>query len=88
MVTLPGMTTHARQHLNGLGADFAITHSKIGLGPLNAGGDVASDAAILNHNGTGQQFIVVWQNLPHTNDYHNAMSFLVRRVLLNFLGIP
>ncbi|MGW2089481.1 hypothetical protein [Streptomyces sp. NPDC001880] len=82
------MTTGARPGLNGLGAGFTITHSKIGLGPLNAGGVVASEATILSHNDTGQQFLVVWQNLLNLNDRHNAMSFMVRRTLLNFLGIP
>lgn len=82
------MTTGARPGINGLGPGFTITHSKIGLGPLKAGGDVASEATILNHDGTGQQFIVVWQNLRNLNDRHNAMSFMVRRTILNFLGIP
>ncbi|MFD8543123.1 hypothetical protein [Streptomyces sp. NPDC059649] len=82
------MTTGARQGLNGLGAGFTITHSKIGLGPLNAGGDVASEATVLSHDDTGQQFLVVWQNLLNLNDRHNAMAFMVRRTLLNFLGIP
>ena len=81
------MTTGARNGINGLGPGFTITHCKIGLGPLKVGGDVASEATILQHDGTGQQFIVVWQNLPNLLDRHNAISFLVRRTCLNFLGI-
>ncbi|MFF2809237.1 hypothetical protein ACFVT2_19030 [Streptomyces sp. NPDC058000] len=82
------MTTGARPGVNGLGAGFTITHSKIGLGNLMAGGDVASEATVLTHDDSGQQFLVVWQNLKNLNDRHNAMSFMVRRTLLTFLGIP
>ncbi|MGW5366251.1 hypothetical protein [Actinopolymorpha pittospori] len=82
------MTTGARQGVNGLGAGFTITHSKIGLGGLAAGGEVASDGSVITHTGTGQQFVVVWQNLQNTFKHHNAMSFLIRRIMLNFLGIP
>jgi hypothetical protein len=82
------MTTGARPGIDGLGAGFTITHSKVGLGGLNAGGVVASEATILRHDDSGQQFVVVWQNLLNLNDRHNAMSFMVRRTLLNFLGIP
>lgn len=82
------MTTGARQHINGLGAGFTITHTEIGLGGLNAGGEVASEATVLTHYGTGQQFVVVWQNLRNTVQHHNAMAFLIRRTMLNFLSIP
>ncbi|MFH9660194.1 hypothetical protein ACH4NF_19155 [Streptomyces sp. NPDC017248] len=82
------MTTGARPGISGIGSGFTITHSKIGLGGLLAGGVVASEATLLSHDDTGRQFIVVWQNLPNLNDRHNAMSFMVRRTLMNFLGIP
>ncbi|MCK7622301.1 hypothetical protein MUU72_04035 [Streptomyces sp. RS10V-4] len=84
------LTTGARQGIDGLGAGFTLTHSKIGLGPLNspAGSTVASEATVLSHDASGQQFLVCWQNLLNLNDRHNAMAFLVRRTLLNFLGIP
>jgi hypothetical protein len=82
------MTTGARPGINGLGPGFTITHCKIGLGGLKAGGEVASEATILTHDDTVQQFIVVWQNVPNLNDRHNAISFMVRRTILNFLGIP
>jgi hypothetical protein len=52
------MTTGVRSGINGLGPDFTITHCKIGLGNLNVGGDVASEATILTHNGTGRQFVL------------------------------
>ncbi|MFF0622387.1 hypothetical protein [Streptomyces sp. NPDC004296] len=82
------LTVGARPGVNGLGAGFTITHCKIGLGNLTAGGDVASEATVLSHDDSGQQFLVVWQNLANLNDRHNAMSFMVRRTLLTFLGIP
>ncbi|WP_158845526.1 hypothetical protein [Saccharothrix deserti] len=81
------MTTGARPGIDGLGPGFTITHCKIGSGGLNTGGEVASEATILTHDGTSQRFIVVWQNLPNLNDRHNVMSFMVRRTVQNFLGI-
>lgn len=82
------MTTGARPGYLGLGPGLTITHCKIGLGNLNAGGDVASEATVLTHDSTGQQFIVVWQNVPNLADPQNAISFLVARTVLNFLGLP
>lgn len=82
------MTTGARPGYDGLGAGFTITHSKIGLGPLNKGGDVASEATLFTHDDTGQGFLVVWQNVRNVADSQNAISFLVGRTALNFLGLP
>jgi hypothetical protein len=82
------LTTGRRQGVDGLGAGFTITHTKIGLGPLNAGGEVASEATILRHDASGRRFIVVWQNLLNLIDRHNAMSFMVRRTIENFIAIP
>ncbi|KUL46057.1 hypothetical protein ADL22_11130 [Streptomyces sp. NRRL F-4489] len=82
------MTTGARMGIDGLGAGFTITHCKVGVGGLTNDGEVASEATVLSHDASGQQFLVVWQNLRNLVDRHNAMAFLVRRTMLNFLGIP
>jgi hypothetical protein len=82
------MTTGARPGIDGLGPGFTITHCKIGLGNLNAGGDVASEGTILSHDDTGQQFLVVWQNVSDNTDALNAITFEVRRTILNYLGLP
>ncbi len=84
------MTTGARADdgYDGIGAGFTITHCKIGLGPLNAGPDVASEATILTHDDSGRQFIVAWQNVTNTAAAQNAISFLVGRTILNYLGLP
>jgi hypothetical protein len=82
------MTTGARAGIDGLGPGFTITHCKIGLGNLKSGGDVSSEGTILNHDDTGQQFLVVWQNVADDTDAINAMTFEVRRTILNYLGLP
>jgi hypothetical protein len=40
----------------------SVTHDKIGLGPLNAGGDVWSEVCVLNGVGA-RKYAVAWQNL-------------------------
>lgn len=82
------MTTGDRTGYDGLGAGFTITHCKIGLGPLKTGADIASEATILNHDDTGTQFLVVWQNVANSAPEQNAISFFVRRTILNYLGLP
>lgn len=47
---------------------FVTTQSKIGLGPLNNGTTVASEAAIIQENATGRRFVVVFQNKSFVND--------------------
>jgi hypothetical protein len=84
------MTVGARASmgLNAIGPGFTITHCKLGVGDLTAGPEVASEATILNHDGTGRQFIVAWQNVTNTATPQNAISFLVGRTILNYLGLP
>jgi len=85
---LSWMQAGARPGITGLGSDFGITHTKIGLGRLNAGGNVASEATIMQHNPTGQKFITVWQNTLNENNKLSGVSFLVQRTIEHFLGIP
>lgn len=47
---------------------YVTTHSKIGLGPVNAGFAVASEALIIQENTTERQFVVVFQNQPFATD--------------------
>ncbi|TGV96554.1 serine hydrolase, partial [Mesorhizobium sp. M2E.F.Ca.ET.154.01.1.1] len=47
---------------------YVTTHSKIGLGPVNAGFAVASEALIIQENTTQRQFVVVFQNQPFATD--------------------
>jgi hypothetical protein len=82
------LTAGVRPGVTGLSSDFSVTHTKIGLGPLNAGGDVASEATIVQHNPTGKKFIVVWQNALNLITMLNGVSFLVEKTIKHFLGIP
>jgi hypothetical protein len=47
---------------------YVTLHSKIGLGPLNNGTQVASEGAIIRENSTGHFFVVVFQNQRFIND--------------------
>jgi hypothetical protein len=57
---------------------YVTLHSKIGLGPVNAGFSVASEALIVQENSTNRQFVVVFQNRRFTND---ASIFPVARAV-------
>jgi hypothetical protein len=59
-------------------AQANVTHDKIGLGPLNAGGDTYSEGMVLNGVGkSGRNYVVSWQNLtPGTFDYSDVVSVL------------
>lgn len=47
---------------------YVTLHSKIGLGPVNAGFSVASEALIVRENSTNRLFVVVFQNQRFAND--------------------
>jgi hypothetical protein len=57
---------------------YVTLQSKIGLGPVNAGFSVASEALIVRENATNRLFVVVFQNQPFAND---ASIFPVARVI-------
>jgi len=57
---------------------FATVNTKIGLGPLNNGTSVASEAAIIGETSTGRSFVVVFQNRTFVND---ASLLAVSRVI-------
>lgn len=64
--------------------NFAVTHSKIGSGPLKTGAIVISDAAIVEFivsSGVGKRFIVVFQNSFADNDSVYAMGSIVDRTI-------
>lgn len=42
--------------------NFSTLHSKIGLGPVNAGHNVASEALVIQENATFRKFVVVFLN--------------------------
>jgi hypothetical protein len=65
---------------------FVTLHSKIGLGPLNSGPQVASEAAILKENTTGRSFVAVFQNQRFVNDASILpISRIVDDTLASFL---
>ncbi|WP_202313240.1 MULTISPECIES: serine hydrolase [unclassified Mesorhizobium] len=65
---------------------FVTLHSKIGLGPLNNGTQVASEGAIIRENSTERFFVVVFQNLRFVNDASIVpMSRIVDETLASFL---
>lgn len=82
------MTAGARQGITGLDTDFTITHTKIGVGPLNSGPDIFSEATIVRHDPTGSRFIVVWQNTREAQSGLSGISFIVQRTIEHFLGLP
>lgn len=57
---------------------YVTLHSKIGLGPVNAGFTVASEALVVRENATNRLFVVVFQNNPFAND---ASVFPVARAI-------
>jgi hypothetical protein len=57
---------------------FVPLQSKIGLGPLNNGTQVASEAAIIGENSTQRRFVVVFQNQPFVN---NASILPISRIV-------
>lgn len=57
---------------------YVTLHSKIGLGPVNGGFRVASEALVIRENSTHRLFVVVFQNQPFVND---ASVFPVARVI-------
>lgn len=57
---------------------YVTLQSKIGLGPVNAGFSVASEALIVRENSSNRQFVVVFQNQRFAND---ASVFPVARVI-------
>jgi hypothetical protein len=64
----------------------AITHTKIGVGPLKTGPNVFSEGSIVTHHGTGRQFIVVWQNV--LGGSIPAVTFVVEQTIVAFCAIP
>jgi len=73
------------------GLSYAVTNTKIGLGPLkreNGGFDVASEASFVEHVDTGAKFLVVWQNSRNDRPSLTAVSFIVDTTIRAFLGLP
>jgi hypothetical protein len=65
---------------------YVTLNSKIGLGPLNSGPQVASEAAVLRENSTGRSFIAVFQNQRFVNDASiQPISRIVDDTLASFL---
>ena len=65
---------------------FVTTQSKIGLGPVNSGAIVASEAAIVQENTTGRRFVVVFQNQRFVNDASiRPISGIVDATIASFL---
>jgi hypothetical protein len=65
---------------------FVTLQSKIGLGPLNNGARVASEAAIIQENSTQKQFVVVFQNQRFVNDASiQPVSRVVDATIAGFL---
>ena len=79
----------ARLHLllnRDTSVQFVTLQSKIGLGPLNNGTSVASEAAIIRENSTGRLFGVVFQNQPFVNDASiRPVSRIVDATIASFL---
>lgn len=85
------LLTHAvlRRHLflnRDTTVQFVTTQSKIGLGPLNNGTRVASEAAIIQENTTGSRFVVVFQNQRFVNNASiQPVSQVVDATIAGFL---
>jgi hypothetical protein len=68
--------------------NFAVTHTKIGLGPLKTGQEVASEGTILEDLGTSRKFLTVWQNSFNDAQSLIALGFVVERAIELFLKNP
>ena len=79
------MQDGVREGVTGLASTFTITHTKIGDGPLKTGGSVASEATIVQHNPSGKEFMVVWQNVLNNVDNLSGVAALVQHTIERFL---
>ncbi|HZU82734.1 MAG TPA: hypothetical protein VE987_07450, partial [Polyangiaceae bacterium] len=68
------------------GLDFTVTNGKLGLGPLKSGGDVCSEAAILQHT-SGALFVAAWQNFTYRDpDGFDPIAHVVRDTIDGYLA--
>lgn len=67
------------------GLNFTAVCGKIGLGPLQTGKQVLSEASILEHT-SGRRFAVGWQNLLQ-GDGLGPISFTLRDTFAGYLGV-
>ncbi|MEU0853356.1 hypothetical protein ABZ387_36365 [Streptomyces flaveolus] len=62
--------------------DFGVVESKVGYAPLKTGIKVVSEAAVVESLGTGQQFVVVFQNsLDDNANSLPALGYIVDRTI-------
>lgn len=65
---------------------FVTLQARIGLGRLNSGEMVASEAAIVRENTTGRRFIIVFQNKHFVNDASiRPLSAIVDATIASYL---
>jgi hypothetical protein len=65
---------------------FVTFQSKIGLGPVNSGTKVASEAAIIKEASAGRRFVAVFQNRAFVNDSSIVpVSQVIDATIANFL---
>lgn len=63
---------------------YRVTHTKIGIGPTTSG-NLLSEATILHHLDTGNQFIVVLQNIRDAGNTTEAAATLVNLTIEHYL---
>ena len=67
--------------------DFAVTLTKVGLGPLKTGASVWSETSLITHQ-SGRKFVVAWQNFTATNqDGFDPIGHVVRDTIDAYLGV-
>jgi hypothetical protein len=65
---------------------FVTFQSKIGLGPVNSGTKVASEAAIIKEASAGRRFVAVFQNRAFVNDSSIVpVAQVIDATIANFL---
>src|SRR5262249_30628027 len=67
-----------------------VSHNKLGLGPLNAGGSVWSEVSVLTGLGTnGRNYAVAWQNLtPALVSKFSAVAAIIQNTITVYEGLP
>jgi hypothetical protein len=64
--------------------NYTTTASKIGIGNLNAGGEVLSEALVVEENETSRLFVVVYQNVLSKGPGVTPVAQIVNQTIANF----
>jgi hypothetical protein len=75
--------------ITGVGANYTVLATKIGVGGTNGNGIVDSEAVVVRHATQSRRFIVVYQDLRERADQakaHNVMNTMIRTAIDNYMA--